>query len=154
MRTSNPLRQAAEAVPREDGGFLRCDRGDALYVTNALSRRAAYEQAGFDVREEGGLLRLTPGAALRERLAGWLRGVPEAVYMAPLRSRAAEREDLLLLCEGVKRWELGRDPAAIRTYEKSVRQRAAACLRTGQGGGTLGDCARLLSLLTGEGEMG
>ena len=143
---NNPARRAAGAVPRGSETFLRCDRGDALYVTNACAARGAFEQAGFLCEEAGGLLRLIPGGAITEALAGWLGPAQDALGMDGLRSREAEAEDLRLLGEGVKRWELAMDRPALSAYEKSVRQRAAVCLRTGKGGGTLWLCSRLYGI--------
>ena len=38
----------------------------------------------------------------------------------------------------------GSAPAALARYEKRLRQRAAECMRTRQGGGLLSLCGRLL----------
>lgn len=128
------MRRAAQALLPK-GAFLRRDRGDALYVTDAPRRGAEIDwgAAGFLCREEGGLACLTPGPAWLERLA----------------ARYPEPPDFL--CASLRRVDGDPDEATLRLFarimkaldggpvdpncEKALRQRAAVCLREKRGGG-------------------
>lgn len=149
MGAQNPLRARAEQVLAGSGrAFLRCDRGSGLYVTNAAltqEQLSALVQAGFRAERQGALWRLFPGEGLREAVEAWLAEEADALRL-PVFSEA-QAEDWALLTEGVKRLELRADRAALDGYEKRLRQRAAECMRTGQGGGLLTLCSRLLSAI-------
>ena len=152
-----PLREAAfSLLPKKQGIFLRCDRGEALYVTNAPARtdeRIDWDMAGFSCRAEGKLVFLTPEAVWIGRLEQWLAIKTEArlaaaVWHADFQETA--EADMALLIEGVKLIELQGD---IRGYEKKVRQRAAVCLREKRGGGTIHVCALIADYLNGGGNQ-
>ena len=151
MERMTPLREAAlSLIPENQGIFLRCDRGEALYVTNAPARTETpidWETAGFAVRTEGKLVFLTPDAAWIGRLEEWLAAKTDARLACAIRPADFHETadmDMALLIEGVKLIELRGD---VRGYEKKVRQRAAVCLREKSGGGTLGVCALITDYL-------
>ena len=151
MERMNPLREAAlSLIPENRGIFLRCDRGEALYVSNAPARTEIpidWEKSGFSVRAEEKLVFLTPDAAWAGRLEAWLAAKTDARLACAVRSadfHETADEDMALLVEGVKLMELRGE---VRGYEKKVRQRAAVCLREKRGGGTLGVCALIADYL-------
>ncbi len=127
------LRDAARrALP--EGAFLRRDRGDGLFVTDAPARdpgggwREKLIEAGFLVKVTGGLARLIPGAK-------WLAALearfprPPSPFCATLFRFAGlppEKESLSLFALGVKARE---DPEAAARFDRRLRQRAAECLR-------------------------
>ena len=142
-----PWREKAEAIVREawPRAFLRCDRGGGLYVTNAPlagAQLAALEEAGFRAEPMGSLWRLFPGEALTREIDAWLSQEGDPLRLPAL--SGVREADCALLCEGLKRLELPADEAALARYEKRLRQRAAECMRTRQGGGLLSLCGRLL----------
>lgn len=152
----NPVRQAALALlPEVRGVFLRCDRGNSLYVTNApalTDEKIDFESAGFIRKGEKGLIFLTPGEEWAERIKTWLETrVPVQSLSCSMGGPAfgsIRDEDMLLLIEGIKALEMYDN---ARDYEKKVRQRAAVCLREKQGGGTLRVCALMVDYLNGGG---
>ena len=127
------LRDAArQALP--EGAFLRRDRGEGLFVTDAPARdpggdwREKLIEAGFLVEVTGGLARLIPGAK-------WLAAL-EARFLEPpspfcetlfrFAGLPPEEESLALFALGVKARE---DPEAAARFDRRLRQRAAECLR-------------------------
>lgn len=149
-----PVREAAlELLGGVKGVFLRCDRGDALYVTNEPMRteqKIDWEAAGFRVREERGLAFLLPDDCWADRIYEW---ASERVGMSPSEESIArasfgntEEDDRQLFIEGIKRLEM---KGSAEEYGKLVRQRAAVCLRKKQGGGTLPVCALLVQMMRG-----
>ena len=118
--------------------FLRRDRGDALFVTNApafadvnaLAERLSL--AGWRVRARGGLLAISPGA---ERIDQFERARPEPPDFL---TRSLKRlcglpvcgEALAVFAEGLRRAEHG----DAEDYDRRVRQLAALCLRRSCGG--------------------
>ena len=154
----NPVRRAAQqALNGCAGAFVRCDRGEGLYVTNAPQRTGnalalceGLQRAGFMVEEQGGLWRLTPREGLVRALTAWLEGEEQSLYLPAWQDRAEQLADWALLWEGIKRLEMPGDRAALVGYEKKLRQRAALCLRTGAGGGMLPLCGQLLSRIERE----
>lgn len=144
------LRRAARAALPE-GAFLRRDRGEGLFVTDAALRRpgldwrAALEAAGFEARRlENGLIALRPGAAWPEALAAAHPDPPDFLCRTLKRfDGPPEPESLALFAAGVKVLDGGPDAAA---WERRLRQRAAVCLRRGGGGG-LYACGLVLALI-------
>lgn len=153
---SRALRNAAR-VALPEGAFLRRDRGEALFVTDAPRIAAsvpwqdALAEAGFLIEERGGLAFLTPGP-------GWLGGL-EAEYHAPLdefcrgfirfAGRKIEPESLALFALGARILDGGADEGR---FDRRLRQRAAVCMRdksTSCGGG-LYACALLDYLIKEE----
>ncbi len=133
MRFEHPIRLAA---PR-----ARIDRGGALYLSEA-------PLPGFLAEARGAFFALTPDDALIGAFAAWARPqmMGDGSCVSLMRLSGGEAEDLPLFLAGVKLMDLSAQDAAVRVYEKHVRQRAAACLRLKSGGGLLWlclACARL-----------
>ena len=149
---SRALREAARrALP--EGAFLRRDRGEALFATDAprLGPDADWPEAlagaGFLFEERGGLAFLRPGP-------GWLAALEREYPVPP--------DDL---CQSLARFAgIGPDEASLRLFalgarrldgegdggrfERALRRRAAQCLRlnarqTEPCGGGLYACALL-----------
>ena len=147
-----PVRYAAEECLRGiRGAFLRCDRGDRLYVTNAqIKMREAidWRKAGFHAENVGNLTFLTPDKGWIGRFAEWIgQEVREKRFSDTVRNACfgeTDEEDMKLWIDGMKRLEMKGDAAG---YEKLVRQRAAVCLRERRGGGTLPACALIVDLM-------
>ena len=142
---ADALRAAArDALPR--GAFLRMDRGDGLFVTDAPLRapgsdwEAALARGGFQIRRRGGLAVLRPGP-------GWMAAFAKAHPHPPDFLCASlqrfdgppEEESLALFALGLR---ARGDARAAADFDKRLRQRAAVCLRAGGGGG-LYACALL-----------
>ena len=144
------LREAARAA-LPPGAFLRRDRGEALFVTDApriagdVGWRTALADAGFWVRERGDLARLTPGPEWLARLEAEYPAPPDAFCRGFVRfaGRAVEPKSLALFALGARLLDGGADDGR---FERRLRQRAAECLRmnpsTPRGGG-LYACALL-----------
>lgn len=134
-------RALAAALP--PGAFLKRDRGEALFVTDAPRRGPCPDWAALDFEAAlaGGLARLTPGA-------GWLRALeaacdePPDCFCASLRRFMGQPEDgaRRLFAQGLKCLD---DPRQFSVYDRALRQRAAVALRGGVGGGGLYACALL-----------
>lgn len=147
-----PIRRAVqETLPDERGVFLRCDRGNALYVSNYPARTETqidWPALGFHDRVEGGLAFLTPDGRWMKEFERWARErvsfpvLTEAVKNADF--GGLQPEDMSLFVEGVKSLELRSDAAV---YERAVRQRAAVCLRTKCGGAAITACALIADLM-------
>ena len=131
------LRASARAMlpPR---AFLRRDRGDALFVTNAPAFDPALrELPGFTAERRGGLLFLLPDAAQLTRFERRHPEPPDGLCagLARFRGTAPDRENLTLFARGAKLLDVGANPENIIAYDRAVRQRAALALRGGCGGG-------------------
>ena len=127
------LRDAARlALP--EGAFLRRDRGEGLFVTDAPARdpggdwREKLIEAGFLVEVTGGLARLIPGAKWLAALEARFPEPPEPFCATLFRFAGLppEKESLSLFALGVKARE---DPEAAARFDRRLRQRAAECLR-------------------------
>lgn len=155
---ASALRGAARAALPE-GAFLRRDRGDALFVSDAprlcpgADLAEALSRAGFRCAIDGGLARLYPGEIWLTRLEAEFPEPPDALCRS-LRLFAAlppEEESLRLFTLGLRALD-GEACAAL--YDRRLRQRAAQCLRLNRTGpqspargGGLYACALLASLL-------
>lgn len=123
---------AAAALPA--GAFLRRDRGDALFVTDAprISARMDWAgplfETGFYCTGSGGLLRLWPAEIWLTRLEAACPEPPDALCQSLLRFRGhiPDGESLKLYAFGMRCLD-GGDGAA--RFDRQLRQRAAACLR-------------------------
>ena len=132
------VRAAAQAI-LPPGAWLRRDRGDALYITDAPRRDPAadwpnrFELAGFGCRLEGGLALLNPGAAWLDALAAEYPEPPDHLCMTLQRfSGPPDAASIRLFSRGLKALDAGVcDPG----YDRAVRRRAAECLRAGGGSG-------------------
>lgn len=119
-----------------EGAFLRLDRGEALFVTDAPRRGACpdFDAVGFLCRVENGLAYLAPGPE-------WLLTL-EAEYPEPPNP----------LCASLKRFDGPPDDKTIRlfclglkqpgsaAYDRRLRQLAAATLRKHEARGGLYAC--------------
>lgn len=145
---SGPLRQMrsivrAQLPPR---AFLRLDREDCLFVTNAPAFDPSLKAiAGFTAVRKGVLLRLLPDESWVARLER--RPAPKlglAAELARFRGLSADLENIKLFARCLKATDSGTD-AEIQLCERAVRQRAAAALR-GACGGALYACALLIQM--------
>jgi hypothetical protein len=123
------------------GAFLRRDRGDALYVTDAPRLGFAGDVKGLRAEAAGGLLRFY----IKEEILTACDFLPDcfALSLARLPKTPATGEALVLFTEGLKILEAP-DAAGFVWYDKKVRQAAAVALRT-DGGGGLYTCALVLA---------
>lgn len=146
------LRDAARSRLPE-GAFLRRDRGDALFVTDAPLRGGSVDwaAAGFICRENEGLARLTPSAIWLQRLES-LCPEPPGPLCRSFRRFSGPPDDvaLTLFARAMKRLDGGeRDPR----YARDLRQRAAVCLREHIPGGGLYACALANYMIEKEREL-
>lgn len=135
----NLRKRVGDALPA--GAFLRRDRGDALYVTDAPRLGFADEVPGLRAEAADGLMRLY----IKEEILTECDFPPDglALSLARFPQTPATDESLLLFTEGLKILEAPDEAGHLR-YDKKVRQAAAVALRTGGGGG-LYACALVLA---------
>ena len=149
---------AASALP--PGAFLRRDRGEALYVTDAPRflpgddgwlRRL--EQAGFRCRVRGALCRLTPDDRWFARLTEAFPEPPDDLSRSvrDFSDPAADDSLYALFAAGVKLLDAGAraEPAAALAYRRALRQTVAVCLRNHTKPAGLYACA-VIAHLTGK----
>ena len=141
MRTElDRMRQALRAALPEKA-FLKRDRGDALFITNALIFDSSIPSIpGFILIPDGKLMQVLPDA-------GWIAEIekhaeaPDHLSTSLLRFRSmkADMENLSLCAQGFKLLDMGPSaPAAeIEAFEHSLRSRAALALRGAASGGGL-----------------
>ena len=125
------------------GTNARRDRGEGLFVI-----RERVESPYFTCAPAGDVWRLTPTEALLREYEG---GAPQSALSRTFqrfRDLVVEKESLSLFCEAAKLLEAP-ERARLAALDRALRQRAAACLRTGGGGG-LYACAVMLDHLKGE----
>ena len=137
---AGPLRQlrasARAALPPR--AFLRRDRGEALFVTNAPAFDPALrELPGFTAERRGNLLYLLLDAGWITRWERRFPNPPDGLCAELVRFRGGtpDRENLLLFAWGAKLLDASAEPHEIAAYDRAVRQRAACALRGGCGGG-------------------
>lgn len=149
---SRTLREAARrALP--EGAFLRRDRGEALFATDAPRLdpggdwRAALAGAGFLCEARGGLAFLRPGPAWLSALEKEHPIPPDDLCRGLARFAGLEldEESLWLFALGARRLDGEGDSGR---FERALRRRAAQCLRlnanrTDPCGGGLYACALL-----------
>ena len=143
------LRRAAQGLLPE-GAFLRRDRGEALYVTDAPRRNPSidWSAAGFICHEANGLARIIPDAPWLDRLEALYPDPPDALCATFRRFNGPPDGDALrLFARGMKALDAGNcDPQ----FSRVLRQRAAVCLREHLPGGGLYACALALYLMEKE----
>ena len=151
------LRDAAEAL-LPGGAFLRYDRGDALFVTDAARRCPGedwierFSRAGFDCREREQLVFLSPSKTWISRLEVEYPDPPDhfCATLSRFRGRNADDASVALFALGIKALDGCASPAL---YDRQLRQRAAVCLRAHAGGGGLYGCAILRSAIRNQGTV-
>jgi len=126
------------ALPEK--AFLKRDRGDALFITNApIFDPSIVDIPGFTLIPEGKLLRILPDD---RRIAGIELAKPPDHLCASLirfRGLAIEQENLLLCVQGLKLLDMGSSAPAeeIEAFDCALRKRAALTLRGKINGGGL-----------------
>ena len=143
--------EIAAILPK--GAFLRRDRGEFLYITNApmypepecgVSCAARLESMGYIVRTDGKMLRILPNAEKLLASEAMCENAPNAFCesVARFRGQYADEEGLKLFARGIKAYETGEGAAQ---YDRMVRECAAKALREGTGGGGLYAMAIILA---------
>lgn len=150
------MREAArQALPEHT--FLRLDRGDALFATDAPRwapegpLEVSLTRAGFLAHVDGEVMHLWPGPVWFARLEARYPEPPDGLSASLVRFAGHEidGESIALFARGARLLGDGTDD---RYYEKRLRQRAAVCLRQNRMtdgrllGGGLYACALLLYL--------
>jgi hypothetical protein len=127
------------AIPAR--AFLRRDRGDALYLTDAPRHGFSGQFPGLRAETDGGLMRLY----IKEEILAACDFLPDdtARSLARFRDAPATGAALSLFTQGLKILEAP-DEESHRAYDKKVRHAAAVALRTNEGGG-LYACALVLA---------
>ena len=127
------LRQVVAGILPE-GAFLKRDRGNGLFVTDAPRRcprmnwSALLAEADFYCTGTDGLLRLWPGEIWLTRLEAAWPEPPDDLCRSLLRyrGRSPDGESLRLFAMGLRC--LDGEPEAER-FDRTLRQRTAVCLR-------------------------
>ena len=127
------LRTAATAA-LPAGAFLRRDRGDALFITNAPRLEPLTDWsiplagAGFHCTGTDGLLRLWPAEDWLTRLEDASPDPPDDLCRTLFRFRSLppDGESLKLFARGLRCLDGGEGAAG---FDRRLRQRAAVCLR-------------------------
>lgn len=134
------LRERARAL-LPAAAFLRRDRGDALYITDAPRHGWSGEIPGLRAEVGGGIARLF----IKEEILAACGFPPDelAESLARFQNQPAAGEALALFTEGLKLLEAP-DGAGYLACDKKLRQAAAVALRTNEGGG-LYACALVLA---------
>ena len=144
------VRGAARAL-LPDRAFLRRDRGEGLFVTNAprlepgVDWPAKAKTAGFEAALRGSLMVLSPGAVWAARLEARFPEPPDFLCGSLFRfaGLASEGGALRLFANGLRILDGGE---GVMVYDRQLRQLAAAALREGRGAG-LYACALVLYLI-------
>lgn len=126
--------RAAASCALPGGAFLRRDRGDALFVTDAPRLRSpedlreALGRAGFACAVDGDLLRLYPGEAWLARLEAEYPKAPDTLCESLRRfaGLTPDTHSLGLFTLGAKAMDGGE---GAEEFERLLRRRAAECLR-------------------------
>lgn len=136
-----PLRQMRAALRAQlpTRAFLKRDRGDALFITNAPAFDPALrELPGFIAERRGALMAVLPDAGWVARLERRCPEPPDELSASLLRFRgqAPDRENLVLFARGAKLLDApgAASAAEIGAFDRALRQRAALALRGGCGG--------------------
>ena len=120
--------------------FLRRDRGEGLLISNAPV--FAPEIGGIDgfiLQRDGKMLRILPDEGWIERLEDAYPDAPDFFCETAMRFRGLkpDRENLLLFALGAKILDAGASASGEdrAAFDRALRQRMAAALRGGCGGG-------------------
>ena len=138
IETEIPARlRAALLAVLPERAFLRRDRGDGLFISNAPAFDPGIREIpGFIVEQSGSLLRILPDESWIRHLEACRGNGPDELSRS-LRGHAPDRENLVLFARGVKLLDAAGSASAedATAYDRSLRQRAAVALRGGCGGG-------------------
>lgn len=143
------MRSAVQArLPKQ--AFLKRDRGNGLFVSNALVFDAEIREIpGFHVECAGKLIRIFPDIVWIRKLEEEYADAQDDLSASLVRFKGAEisEEAMALFCTGVKLLDAGEGalPGEIVQFDRSVRQLAARTLRKDVSSGGL----YALSLLDG-----
>lgn len=118
--------------------FLRRDRGDALFISNAPTfGSGTIEIPGFILEESAGMLHILPDESWIVRCEQTCAPDFLSRSLARFRGEAPDRDNLVLFARGVKLLDAAGSASAteINAFDRCLRQRAALALRGGCGGG-------------------
>ena len=126
--------RAAAAAALPPGAFLRRDRGDALFITDApridprADLTAALAEAGFTCAGADGLLRLWPAESWLTQVEAATPDPPDDLCRSLIRFRGMSPDgaSLRLFALGLRCLDGGEGAAR---FDRLLRQRAAQCLR-------------------------
>lgn len=116
------------ALPQ--GAFLRRDRGDALYITDAPRRGWIGPLSGFSVEICGPFAKISPLGGTMARCDY----APDRLALELSRMKGASPEALILFIECLKCAEAP-DSGAYGRCDRRLRQAAARAMRAGGGEG-------------------
>ena len=122
--------RAAVAAQLPEGAFLRRDRGDALYVTNAPAKGWDGRLEGFRAHTEGAIAHIYPDAATVEK-CGF---APDRLADELSRFKGVSDDVIPIFCACIKCAEAPEE-AVFERCDRMVRQSAAKALRAGGGEG-------------------
>lgn len=129
-------RALRSALPEK--AFLRRDRGDALFITNAPAFEPALSEVpGFRAQLQAPLMRILPDESWIFRLEENPAPDQLSASLARFRGDFPDAQNILLFVQGAKLLD---DPSActpdqIAAFDRALRQSAAIALRGGCGGG-------------------
>ena len=122
------------ALPEK--AFIRRDRGDALYTSNAPAFQPEIPAIpGFILQRNHALLHILPDKTWMLELEK--QDPPDQLSETLIRFRGAEPDEaaLILFARGLKLLDGGAAPHEAAAFDRAVRQRAAAALRGENPGG-------------------
>ena len=144
----------AQLPPR---AFLKRDRGEMLFVSNAPAIDASFSGAtGFTLTRRGQLVFFLPDESRLLRLEAQHRQPPDTLCASLMRFRGAEiaPDTLLLFAQGIKLLDLKNAPKAdIAAFDRKLRQTAAVALRGGCCGGGLYALSLIDNMLYAKGDL-
>ena len=128
------------ALPEK--AFLRRDRGDGLFITNAPVFDPGLDTiALFRLEKQDKLMLILPEPVWLQRLEAENPAPADDLSASLMRFRgiAPTEEAMLLFCEGIKLLDTGASalPEAITAFDRALRRMAARALRGGCSGGGL-----------------
>lgn len=133
--------RAAVRAALPEGAFLKLDRGEALFVTDAPRRGGGRDWPGFECEMRNGLAFLTPGKEWLSALEAAFPEPPDFLCATLKRGGEADGAVLKLFAMGLKK---------DVEFEKRLRQTAAARLRNHAPMGGLYACGLLNYILERE----
>jgi len=124
------------ALPEK--AFLRRDRGDGLFISNAPAfDRELAAIPGFILEEAGSLIRILPDAAWIQRLEEKIEPADHLCEsLVRFRGVPSDEANIRLFSMGLKLLDMGASVPdnEILAFDRALRQRAALALRGGCGG--------------------